>query len=135
MAENESNKNKVSNVLILDKGKILLLKRAPGTKHGSKWDFPGGHVEPNEHGREAAARETMEETGLILEPSNLDLIYSSGKSNFYVTDKWDGVVKLSNEHVDFAWADQETSRTYDAGSLYNKIVQRFFEIKGQKNED
>lgn len=135
MAVNENKQNKVSKVLILDKGRVLLLKRAPGTKRGSKWDFPGGHVEPNEHGREAASRETMEETGLTLDPSSLDLIYSSGKSDFYVTDKWEGTIELSDEHVGFAWVDQEASLAYDAGSLYNKIIQRFFEVKGQKNED
>ncbi len=34
-----------------------------GTKHGKRWTFPKGHVEPGELPWEAAAREALEEAG------------------------------------------------------------------------
>lgn len=42
-------------------GKVLMVQhRRLGVV---KWELPGGHVDPNESVREAAARETLEETG------------------------------------------------------------------------
>ena len=35
-------------------------------RHGSHWAFPKGHVEPGESERETAARETREETGVLI---------------------------------------------------------------------
>ncbi|NUR87205.1 MAG: NUDIX hydrolase [Nonomuraea sp.] len=37
------------------------------------WDVPGGHVEAGESAVEAAVRELQEETGLLLEPSELSI--------------------------------------------------------------
>lgn len=50
-----------------DAGRLLLQRRADdGT-----WGLPGGFVDPNETPRETAARETGEETGLVVEPEAL----------------------------------------------------------------
>ena len=46
-------------------GRILLMKRAGN----GKWGLPGGLVEADESPREAAIRETKEETGLTVEPA------------------------------------------------------------------
>jgi ADP-ribose pyrophosphatase YjhB (NUDIX family) len=51
---------------------ILLMKRADdGT-----WCLPGGYVDPNESPRETAVRETREETGLDVEPTELVALYT-----------------------------------------------------------
>jgi len=42
---------------------VLLVARGGGTFKGL-WSLPGGHIEPGERAREAALRETLEETGL-----------------------------------------------------------------------
>jgi 8-oxo-dGTP diphosphatase len=47
-------------------GKILIGRRK-GSHLAGLWCFPGGHIDYGESWEEAAARETMEETGLILE--------------------------------------------------------------------
>ena len=49
---------------------VLMIKRAK--REGDPWSgqmaFPGGHMEPEDrHGRDAAARETSEEIGLLLD--------------------------------------------------------------------
>ncbi len=48
---------------IIKEGKVLLLEH----KKPTKWLPPGGHVEKNETPHEAALREVLEETGLVVE--------------------------------------------------------------------
>lgn len=53
-------------------GDVLLQRRADdGT-----WCLPGGYVEPNESPEEAAVREALEETGLVVEPVDLVDVYT-----------------------------------------------------------
>lgn len=53
-------------VIVDDLGRILMVKRGHDPEKGC-WSVPGGHVEPGESIREAAAREVLEETGLVVE--------------------------------------------------------------------
>lgn len=55
-------------VLVFDADGALLLGHATGTP---RWDIPKGLCEAGETEREAAARETYEETGLVLAPDDL----------------------------------------------------------------
>ena len=49
-------------VLIRDAdGRVLLVRHVEG-----RWQLPGGAVDPGEHPREAAARECLEETGVVV---------------------------------------------------------------------
>ena len=45
-------------------GQILIGQRKPRGRHGLKWEFPGGKVEPGEEPRAALARELREELGI-----------------------------------------------------------------------
>ncbi|MEQ1736527.1 MAG: NUDIX hydrolase [Rhodoglobus sp.] len=57
-----------SRVLLFDRdGRILLfLTTAPDTSGVARWITPGGGVDPGESHHEAALRELMEETGLVV---------------------------------------------------------------------
>jgi len=54
-------------------GRFLLLYShwSPGSGLEPRWVSPGGGIEPDEPIRPAAARELLEETGLIVEPELL----------------------------------------------------------------
>lgn len=53
-------------VIDADNGRcVLLLKRGPNGSYPGMWCLPGGHIESGESPEDAAARELLEETGLV----------------------------------------------------------------------
>jgi ADP-ribose pyrophosphatase YjhB (NUDIX family) len=56
----------VAGCLVIDDGKVLLLKRGNEPALG-KWTFPGGYVDFGENATDAAIRETREEVGMRVE--------------------------------------------------------------------
>ncbi len=56
----------VAGVLQRD-GKVLIGQRMAKDRHGLKWEFPGGKVEPGETPKQALKRELQEELGVDAE--------------------------------------------------------------------
>ena len=56
-------------------GGIVLIQRSIEPGYG-KWTFPGGFVERGEIAETAAARETLEETGLMIETTGVVGLYT-----------------------------------------------------------
>ena len=56
--------------IIIEDERVLLVKRAHPPLQ-AQWSIPGGVLEVGELVREAAVREAMEETGLMVEPGEL----------------------------------------------------------------
>lgn len=61
-------RNTAVNAVLLIDGKTLLVKRAQNPQQGN-WDIPGGYLDWDETLQQAASRELLEETGLIV-PAN-----------------------------------------------------------------
>lgn len=85
-----------------DEGRILLMKRADD----ETWCLPGGFVDPNESPAETVVRETREETGLNVQPTELVQLYTRKPgehgphclvSPIYLCEVVDGDLQLSHE--------------------------------------
>ena len=65
----------VAGCLVIDAGRVLLLRRAIPPRLGY-WTFPGGYVDFGEMPEPAALRETVEEVGMIVTIERLLGIYA-----------------------------------------------------------
>jgi 8-oxo-dGTP diphosphatase len=50
--------------IIIERGRVLLTQRKPGTHLAGLWELPGGKVQPGEDPRGALRRELKEELGI-----------------------------------------------------------------------
>jgi 8-oxo-dGTP pyrophosphatase MutT (NUDIX family) len=99
--------DKISKILIIDKGKVLLLK----SKKLQKFHLPGGHIHKNESFSQGLKREVLEETGLYV--SWCKIIFSKFNFKLYRGGVYPGSVKISDEHDGFVWAKIETAHRYN----------------------
>ena len=65
----------VTTIPVTDAGEVVLLRRGIEPGRGW-WAQPGGFLEIDETVTEAAIRETLEETGLVVEPGEIVGLYS-----------------------------------------------------------
>ena len=61
-------------VLLVEDGLVLLVRRGVEPEKG-KWSIPAGYVDHGEDPRETAAREVLEETGLVVSVDRLQDVY------------------------------------------------------------
>lgn len=102
-------------VAIIDKNKILLLKR----KDNGKWTLPGGTLEYNESLSACALREVKEETGLDIEivdiagtytDPDIRIEYSDGEIRreftiVYIGKICGGNIRIDEESSAYQWID------------------------------
>ena len=100
-----------ADVFVLRDGKMLLLKRRGGLGDGV-WYLPGGIVEPGEDPRDAAARETLEESGLHIGQPELLRVWNYPAQNgidathaSFAAICPEGDIVLSYEHSAFRWME------------------------------
>ena len=91
-------------------GKYLLMRRSEQKYNSSKWDIPGGRINPGTSLGENLAREVMEETGLTLtsEPRVVcaqDIFATETRHVVRITyiGAAEGEPKLSDEHTEYRW--------------------------------
>ncbi len=104
--------------MIFYDGAVLLLQKKD--REGlHPWEFPGGGLEFGEDFKTAAKREVREETGLSIELLDIAGLWSYARTSRHFltgiifvaeTDKPD--VRLSHEHLDYAWVKPECIRQY-----------------------
>ena len=94
-------------------GKLLLLRRAPGTIQPGTWGIPGGCIEPGESPRTAAAREVVEEAG-PPPPYKVRRRCTGSRDPLYVTYVADVAKRfeprLNWEHTAARWVTEREAR-------------------------
>jgi len=93
-------------------GQVLLVRRADD----GRWAMPGGWVEPGEDAAGAAVRETLEETGLIVEGPRLVHVQERERSRHstYACRLAGGVLTPSGETPEVAFIDPATVTRWHA---------------------
>jgi 8-oxo-dGTP pyrophosphatase MutT (NUDIX family) len=106
--------------IVVRRGRILAMRRAPHKVGAGLWETLSGRVEPGEAPEEAAAREIEEESGLsvALDLRPIDAYRAfRGETPMVVIvyrARWiEGEVRRSSEHDDHAWLslDEFTARS------------------------
>jgi ADP-ribose pyrophosphatase YjhB (NUDIX family) len=69
----------VSTLPVTEAGELVLIRRGIEPGYGA-WAQPGGFLEIDETAQEGAVRETLEETGLLVEPTSIVGVYSRPKA-------------------------------------------------------
>ena len=108
----DKKKFKAAMVVVLNNKETLLLKRSvESIWMPEKWALPGGDIEEGESPKDAAIRETKEETSLDID--NVYELKEKGQVMMYYSNSQSGTVKLDSEHTDWAWVSYDELTNYD----------------------
>lgn len=122
----------VGSVIVSD-GKVVLIRRGSDPDYGL-WSIPGGLVEEGESLREAVARETLEETGIVVEVKEpleiLDrIVYDEEgqvKYHFviidYRADPIEGVLKESSDAIEARYVKLEDLKNYEITETVKNLL-------------
>jgi 8-oxo-dGTP diphosphatase len=123
--------------IIQQDGRVLILKESSRVK----WELPGGRIEGQQTIQEAVSRELTEEIpGAKLRSLNTIVHAATGDFTvendhrlcllFYAADvELPKDLRLSNEHLEYAWVDQQTFRDYDLFTSDRAALTAYWEQK------
>ena len=130
----------VSNLIEREDGKFLLLKRALHKPQGGTWGIPTGKVEEGEDFIDAIIRETFEETGIEIKPSDLKMhpvLYVRVEKDGYdlIYHMYSSMVPLDTEiileksaHDDYEWVTPQESLEMNLIHDMQPIIIKFFNL-------
>jgi 8-oxo-dGTP diphosphatase len=100
-------------------GQVLIGQRPVGKRHGLKWEFPGGKVEPGEAAEAALRRELEEELGIqaVIGGQMADYEYTYPAREairliFFAVREFTGLIE-SRVFEQVRWETRERLPTYD----------------------
>lgn len=116
----------IAAAVIVHDGRLLLVRRR--VKEGSlSWQFPAGGIEEGEDSTDAAVRETLEETGLVVKASKIlgkRVHANTGRTMIYVAcDVVSGeATVVDDDELDaVAWADRAQLNEYVPYPFYEPV--------------
>jgi ADP-ribose pyrophosphatase len=121
--------------VVFHKGSVLLVRRKNPPARG-KWSVPGGKVRPGETLAGAAQRETLEETGILVEPGPpvhvFDVIHrrpdGSLRFHYIIVDllaaRAGGTLKAGDDAEDARWVPVEDLDSLDVEPATRELVLR-----------
>ena len=98
---------------------VCLTQRSMSKQHGGKWEILGGLREPGETPEGTAARETLEEVGVVARPTHAATFVTDmperGWSHLHLCvsreGDWEGEPQLLDGQLDLAWIPVESFLT------------------------
>lgn len=115
---------KVRATVICEQDRHILLVRKPS----SRWNLPGGKVEPGETRADAAVRELQEETGLDADEVLYLMELHCGGTRHHVYEASVlniNQVRPQNEIVDCIWFPLDSVQNLDTSEATLRIVRAF----------
>lgn len=85
--------------------RLLLARRAENDYRGGKWSALGGKIDPGESPEHAVARETLEESGLVLDGLILFRIQRNERwtTHFFKADAKGDLLLNPDEHSEYGY--------------------------------
>ena len=121
----------VRGIIKNEKDEILILKRHPKSRTDpEKWELPGGKVEKGEDFDAALVREIKEETNLdgsigdFCEAVQNDYMHKRTVQIMIYLKDLTGEVKISDEHIDWMWANIEQMKTLELSTSLKKVLEK-----------
>lgn len=117
----------VTAAVIVKDDKILIAKRKKGNHLESKWEFPGGKLEPNETPEQCLKRELLEEfnietrIGEFFSSTIFEYKHTKIELLAYKAVYISGDFKL-NAHEELKWVSPSEFDTYDFAEADKPIV-------------
>jgi 8-oxo-dGTP pyrophosphatase MutT (NUDIX family) len=118
-------------VIYNDDGRILLLKRSDKTPRAHGWDFAGGGVDAGEDPSDAAVRESLEETGLSIDSSDI-LTTTHGRMDDgeyvmigYAAHAQNTKITISWEHEAYEWMDLDQASKLKLPAAHSAILHAY----------
>lgn len=119
--------------VIVSEGRVVLIRRGSNPDYGL-WSIPGGLVEEGESLREACARESLEETGIIVDVKEpleiLDrIVYDAEgrvKYHFVIVDfradPVDGELEASSDATEARYVKLEDLKNYEITETVKNLL-------------
>lgn len=121
------------------RGHILLTRRAPGKSFAGTWENSGGAAKAGENSLQAIARELYEETGILAEESEFELLASNRDRSYHFDHyclkrqvRLRDIVLQEGETDDVMWASfGKIHWMIRSGKICRIIARQFRELEPQ----